>query len=124
MDEKELRELLQARLHMELQLFKDSMLQKGKEDIFNASYRIEIYVDLYEILLAHAENLQGNMIRELLGLGFGILDHLYQEWMDREDGFYEELKEYACNELEAIPGKVNWDVEQEEKNGTESDQAA
>lgn len=124
MDEKELRELLQARLHMELQLFKDSMLQKGKEDIFNASYRIEIYVDLYEILLSHAENLQGSMIRELLGLGFGILDHLYQEWMDREDGFYEELKEYACNELEAIPGKVNWDVEQEEKNGTESDQAA
>lgn len=121
MDEKELRELLQARLHMELQLFKDSMLQKGKEDIFNASYRIEIYVDLYEILLAHAENLQGNMIRELLGLGFGILDHLYQEWMDREDGFYEELKEYACNELEVIPGKVNWDAEQEEKNGTESD---
>lgn len=124
MDEKELRELLQARLHMELQLFKDSMLQKGKEDIFNASYRIEIYVDLYEILLAHVENLPGSMIRELLGLGFGILDHLYQEWMDREDGFYEELKEYACNELEAIPGKVNWDVEQEEKNGTESDQAA
>lgn len=121
MDEKELRELLQARLHMELQLFKDSMLQKGKEDIFNASYRIEIYVDLYEILLSHAENLQGSMIRELLGLGFGILDHLYQEWMDREDSFYVELKEYACNELEAIPGKVNWDAEQEEKNGTESD---
>lgn len=124
MDEKELRELLQARLHMELQLFKDSILQKGKEDIFNASYRIEIYVDLYEILLAHVENLQGGMTRELLGLSFGILDHLYQEWMDREDGFYEELKEYACNELEAIPGKVNWDAEQEEKNGTESDQAA
>lgn len=105
MDEKELRELLQARLHMELQLFKDSMLQKGKEDIFNTSYRIEIYVDLYEILLSHAENLQGSMIRELLGLGFGILDHLYQEWMDREVSFYAELREYACYELEAIPKK-------------------
>ena len=121
MEEKELRELLRARLHMELQLFKDSMLQKGKEDIFKASYRIEIYVDLYEIVLAHVENLQSGMIRELLGLGFGILDYLYQEWLDREDSFYAELKEYACNELEAIPGKVNWDVEQEEKNGTESD---
>lgn len=124
MEEKELRELMRARLHMELQLFRDSMLQKGKEDIFKASYRIEIYIDLYEIVLAHVENLQSGMIRELLGLGFGILDHLYQEWMDREDSFYVELKEYACNELEAIPEKLNLDGEKEEKDGTEPDQAA
>ena len=124
MDDKELRELLRARLHMELQLFKDSMLQQGKEDIFKASYRIEIYVNLYEILLVHTENLQGSIIRELLGMGFGILDHLYQEWMDREDSFYVELKEYACNELETIPEKLNLDGEKEEKDGTEPDQAA
>ena len=124
MEEKELRELMRARLHMELQLFKDSMLQKGKEDIFKASYRIEIYIDLYEIVLAHVENLQSGMLRELLGLGFGILDHLYQEWLDREDSFYVELKEYACNELEAIPEKLNLDGEKEEKDGTEPDQAA
>lgn len=124
MDEKELRELLRARLHMELQLFKDSMLQKGKEDIFKASYRIEIYVDLYEIVLAHVENLQSGMIRELLGLGFGILDHLYQEWLDREDSFYVELKEYARNEFEMIPGKLNLDEKMEDRDGTEPDQAA
>ena len=124
MDEKVLRELLRARLHMELQLFKDSMLQKGKEDIFKASYRIEIYVDLYEIVLAHVENLQSGMIRELLGLGFGILDHLYQEWLDREDSFYVELKEYACNEFEMIPGKLNLDEKMEDRDGTEPDQAA
>lgn len=124
MEEKELRELLQARLHMELQLFKDSMFQQGKEDIFKASYRIEIYVNLYEILLVHTENLQGSMIRELLGLGFGILDHLYQEWLDREDSFHVELKEYACRELEEIPEKVNTDAEKEGKDGTEPDQAA
>lgn len=124
MDEKELRELLRVRLHMELQLFKDSVLQQGKEDIFKASYRIEIYVDLYEIVLAHVENLQSGMIRELLGLGFGILDHLYQEWLDREDSFYAELKEYACNELEMIPGKLNLDEKMEDRDGTKSDQAA
>ena len=76
MEEKEMRELLQQRLHLELMCFKDSMLQQGKEDIFKASYRIEIYVNLYEILLAYTENLQSGMIRELLGLSFGILDHL------------------------------------------------
>lgn len=124
MDEKELRELLRQRLHLELMCFKDSMLQQGKEDIFKASYRIEIYVNLYEILLVHTENLQSSMIRELLGLGFGILDHLYQEWLDREDNFYEELREYACYELEALPRKVDPYAEQEGKDGTESDQAA
>lgn len=124
MDEKELRELLQQRLHLEIMCFKDSMLQQGKEDIFKASYRIEIYVNLYEILLVHTENLQGGMIRELLGLSFGILDHLYQEWLDREDSFYAELREYACNELEAIPKRVNPYAGEEEKDGTEPDQAA
>ena len=93
MGEKGLRELLLQRLHMELLLFKDSMLQKEKEDIFKASYRIEIYVNLYEILMTQTENLQCGMIRGLLELNFGILDHLYQEWLDREDSFYMELKE-------------------------------
>ena len=124
MEEKELRELLRARLHMELQLFKDSMLRQGKEDIFQASYRIEIYVDLYEILLAHVEDLQGGMARELLGLGFGILEHLYQEWLGREDSFYAELKEYACRELEEIPGKAGPGAGKEGKDGAEPDKAA
>ena len=124
MEEKELRELLQQRLHLELMCFKDSMLQQGKEDIFKASYRIEIYVNLYEILLVHTEKLQEDMIRELLGLGFCILDSLYQEWLDREDNFYEELREYACYELEAIPKKIEPYADEEEKHGTKSDQAA
>ena len=124
MEEKEMRELLQQRLHLELMCFKDSMLQQGKEDIFKASYRIEIYVNLYEILLVHTENLQSGMIRELLGLSFGILDHLYQEWLDREDSFYAELREYACYELETIPKKADPYAGEEEKDGTEPDQAA
>ena len=115
MEEKGLRELLLQRLHMELLLFKDSMLQKEKEDIFMDSYRIEIYVNLYEILLVHTENLQCGMIRGLLALNSGILDHLYQEWLDREDNFYEELREYACYELEALPRKVDPYAEEEGK---------
>ena len=124
MEEKGLRELLLQRLHMELLLFKDSMLQKEKEDIFKASYRIEIYVNLYEILLVHTENLQCGMIRGLLALNSGILDHLYQEWLDREDSFYAELREYACYELETIPKKADPYAGEEEKDGTEPDQAA
>ena len=102
MDERELRELLRERLHMELQIFKDSMLQKGKEDIFKASYEIEIYVNLYEIFAVHIDKLQSKIIRRLLNLNFGILESIYQEWLRKEDSFFDELRTYACGELENI----------------------
>ena len=102
MDEKELRELFRERLHMELKLFKDSMLQKDKEDIYMASYKTEIYVNLYEIFAAHADSLPCDTIRKLLNLNFGILEAVYQDWLGEEDSFYDELKAYACSELENI----------------------
>lgn len=38
MDESEMRDLLSKRLYLELQLFKDSVLRKEKEDIFKSSF--------------------------------------------------------------------------------------
>ena len=124
MDEKELRELLQARLHMELQLFKDSMLQKEKVDILKDSYKVEIYVNLYEILAAHTDKLQGGAIRRLLNLGFGILESLYQEWLTREDGFFDELRTYACSELENILETGNPERRKDDEDGKGFDKAA
>ena len=102
MDEKELRELFRERLHMELKLFKDSMLQKEKEDILKDSYRTEIYVNLYEIFAAYADHLKSGTIRRLLNFSSGILEAVYQEWLRQEDGFYYELRDYAYSELEKI----------------------
>ena len=124
MDEKELRGLLLQRLYLEYMLFKDSLLQKGKEDIFTASYKIEVFVNLYEILLVHAGDLHSNTIRELLKLDFGILEFLYQRWLDREDSFYEELRECACSELETVLEKDNGDGRKDDGDGKESDQVA
>ena len=118
MDEKELRELLRERLHVELQIFKDSLLQREKEDIFRASYATEIYVNLYEIFAVHTDSLQCDIIRKLLNLRFGILEAVYQGWLGKEDSFYDELRTYACRELENISevnisdcGKECWDGE-------------
>ena len=124
MGEKELRELFLQRLYLEYMLFKDSMLQKEKEDIFHDSYKIEVFVNLYEILVAYAERLQGEIIRELLRFNDSILESLFQRWQYREDTFYEDLRDYACSELEAVPEKINPDVEKEDKDGAEHDQAA
>ena len=123
MDEKELRELFRERLHMELQLFKDSILKKEKEDIFRASYEIEIYVNLYEIFAVHTDNLPVNILRRLLNLNFGILESIYQEWLGREDSFYDELRDYACRELENIleTGNTKRGKDDEDGKGLDKD---
>ena len=124
MAEKELRELLLQRLYLEYMLFKDSMLQTRKEDIFAASYKIEIFVNLYEILLVQAGDLRSDTIRGLLKLDFGILEFLYRKWLDREDTFYEELREYAYSELEAILENGDGTGRKDGGDGKEFDQAA
>ena len=124
MSEKELRGLFVQRLYLEYMLFKDSMLQREKKDIFHESYKIEVMVNLYEILLAYAENLRGEMTRKLLRINFGILEFLYQKWQYKKDNFYEVLREHACNELEAILENDNADGRKDDGDGEESDQAA
>lgn len=125
MDEKGLRGLLLQRLHLELLLFKDSMLQKEKEDIFRDSYQIEIYVNLYEVFVEHADSLKEDTLRMLLNLNYGLLESAYQKWMGKKDGSYDELSAYVCDELELIseiarPGCGR----KEDHDGTGYDQAA
>lgn len=121
MEEKELRELLRGRLYMELNLFKDSMLQKAKEEIYGASYQIEVFINVYEILLEDADGLGIDEVRTLLYWKHGILEALYQEWLGREDGILDELRAYVGGELQAMihsgRGKVRED-------GTDISQAA
>ena len=102
MGEKELRELLLERLHIELNLFKDSILQKEKGDIYEASFKIEIFVNIYEILMEDVKELGKDGVRSLLYWRYGILESLYQEWLGREDSFYEELRDYVNDEMRAI----------------------
>lgn len=124
MDEGQLKDLLSKRLYLELQIFKDSMLRHEKADIFGASYEIEIYVNLYEIFMVHADNLKKDTIRGLLNLRSGILESVYQEWLKREDRFFDELKVFACKELENIPETGNKEYGKEKEDGKEPDQTA
>lgn len=124
MDEEGLRDLLSKRLYIELQLFKDAVLRREKEDIIKSSYEIEIYLNLYEIFMMHIDSLDADTIRRLMCLKFGILEHTYQEWLSREDSFFEELRAYACGELKEIAALVNPGSRKEERDGTGIDKAA
>lgn len=124
MDLKELKDLLLKRLHMELQLFKDSILRQSKEEIYKSSYKIEVFVNSYEILLEDIEKLDEDTVRGLLYQNFGILNFLYQEWLTREDCVFDELKAYISGELGMI-AKINAPASGKEgADGTEFNKAA
>jgi len=97
---KEIRELFLKRLHVELCLYKETILKKEKAEIFAESYKIELFANLYEIMAEKTEILPEELLYKLLCQRFGILEFLYRKWLKREDGFYEELKEYVSGELE------------------------
>ena len=102
MEEKQLRELLLERLHLEVPLFKDSMLRKSKADIYAGSYKIELYVNLYEILAVEAERMSEPLLRGLLYQRSGILDAFYEEWLTKDDSFYTELRNHVEDGLEVL----------------------
>ena len=123
MDEKKLRELLLERLHLEMQLFKDLMLHKEKEDIYSASYRIEVYVNLYEILVVRTERIGELLLGRLLYQQTGILDVFYEEWLGREDSFYMELRDHVEDMLDVISASRT-DKGKEDDDGEEQNKAA
>lgn len=124
MDEKQLREMLLARIHLEMQLFKDSMLRRKKADIYAGSYKIELYVNLYDILVEQVERMPEPVIREIIYQPSGILDAFYREWLNKEDSFCTELREYVEDELEAISTGTVTCGGKEDKDGKRNDQAA
>lgn len=122
MDEKELKELLLERLHLELHLFKDSMLRQTKKEIYEASFKIEVYVNVYEILLENVESLDTGTVRGLLDWKYGILESLYQEWLGYQDNSFDELKAYVGGVLEMIVQSAGM-TERREQDGTGFNQA-
>ena len=123
MEEKELKELLLETLHIELHLFKDSMLQKTKKEIYEASYKIEVYVNMYEILMEEVENLDIETVRGILHWKYGILELLYEEWLGHDDNSFDELKSYVGSEL-GVMAQGDISCRRENEDGEKLYQAA
>lgn len=123
MEKKELKELLSEKLHVELYLFKESMLCKTKMEIYESSYKIEVYVNVYEILMEEVENLDIETVRGVLHWRYGILESLYEEWLGYRDDAYDELKAYVGSELRVM-SQEDVTCRREREDGEEPCQAA
>ena len=117
MYESQLREVFLERLHIEIQLFKDSMLRKSKADIYAAGYRIELYACLYEILVEQAERMPEELMRAMVYHPCSILDVFYEEWLKKDDSFYTELRDYVEDELKVILTGVKARTRKDDEDG-------
>ena len=102
MGEKEGKRLLAKRLYLELRMFRYSILQKSKKEIYESSYQTEMMAAIYEILLESLEYINENTTNHLLWWNGGILEFLYEEWLKKEDSSFEELKAHVGTELGLI----------------------
>lgn len=94
-----IKELFYKRIYAELLNFKNDMLTQDKEIIYRSSYKIEFFVNVYEILVDQAEKQSEAVLYRLVYQCTGILESLYEEWLRMEDNAFSELQEYIFNEL-------------------------
>ena len=94
-----IKELFYKRIYAELLNFKNDMLTQDKEIIYRSSYKIEFFVNVYEILVDQAEKQSEAVLYRLVYQCTGILESLYEEWLRMEDNTFSELQDYVYKEL-------------------------
>lgn len=94
-----IKELFYKRIYAELLNFKNDMLTQDKEIIYRSSYKIEFFVNVYEILVDQAEKQSEAVLYRLVYQCTGILESLYEEWLRMEDNAFSELQDYVYKEL-------------------------
>lgn len=87
------------KIYEELQTFRQVILCKEKEDIYGESYKIDIFVSLYEILAEQTDKLSDDALKKLLSQSTGILAYLYDTWLKKEDSSYSELEKHVLDEV-------------------------
>ena len=121
MDKEQLKEIFLKRLFIEYELFKDSMLRKERKDIFDESYRIEIYKNIYQILIHEAAEIPETVLRKMVYQSYEVMEFFYQEWLKREDSSHTELSEYVSRELEDYYMELEREMSVERNTETEGE---
>lgn len=94
-------EQLLDRIYGEFMAYKASILSLNNAEIFGKCYEIDIFVNLYEILMEKAEKLSDEALAALLNRK-NVLQELYDEWLKKDDSNYEEIECHVSDEIEAI----------------------
>ncbi len=93
-----IRTLFCKEIYRELQEFKASMLHQEKENIVKECYKIDQIISIYEILFEQTESMSDSKMWALLERSNGILESLYDSWLNKKDNHYNELQQHVLEE--------------------------
>lgn len=94
----EMREIAGIKIYMEYELFKQQMMQKSVDEVYECAYQIDSYINLYEFLLEMCQEFEEGEIKVIL-LTSNILASLYDEWLSFEDSSSEDLTSFIRREV-------------------------
>ena len=95
--DKEVRKI-NTKLYLEYLKFKDDMLRKTQEEVFQSCYKIDIFLNFYEILLEKTQQLSKEVLM-CLEKEENILEVLYEGWMKIDDSTYQDMCQYVNRKL-------------------------
>lgn len=96
MEEEELRELFCAKIGLELNRFKQDIVQNDSEKVYANAYRIDCMINIYELLLDMSQKIGEKTLKILLVFP-SLLAFLYERWLKTDDSRTEELKTCLVN---------------------------
>lgn len=97
MEKEELQELFCAKLSLEYDRFREKVLLRTPEQIYQAAYQIECMESIYKILVEMSRKIEREEFIKLLFIP-ELLGFLYGRWLKYQDSFAEEL--WDCMEKE------------------------
>lgn len=98
---KQLEKTFCRKIGRELRQFRSRILKLEKEEIFQAAYRIDNVICIYEALLEMSGNV-GEETLEAVTAFPGLLGFLYDRWMRYEDSQREDIMYCLNGELSKI----------------------
>lgn len=96
-----MRDKFRRKVCNEYRKFRRKVLRGNRKKIYSQSYKIDVIINLYELLLELSETIPEGFIRYLMPQK-NLLEQLYDQWLKKEDSLYEELMTYVDCELKRL----------------------
>lgn len=96
-------ENVNAKLYLEYIRFRDETLRKMQKEIFSGCYKIDVLLNIYEILVEKTKEPKSKDTFE--ALPDDVLEQLYCGWVQMEKDVFQGLEEYVNQSLESMFGK-------------------
>ena len=102
--QEELKQEVIKRIYGEFKDYRQNLLNESSADLIADAYKIETFSSLYEILLEKSTQLSDVALLNLLNMGTGILEGLYNEFYRQYLNKFDELDNYIEHELDELEG--------------------